>query len=79
MYTMNKLYNILKIAPLKSYRGHFISASWMCPTPVDFEDSTCRMSPNLAVRNTHVCLTNWSQKSCLSLLKSQEQSQVLQL
>lgn len=24
IYTMNKLYNILKIAPLKSCRGHFI-------------------------------------------------------
>lgn len=79
IYTMNKLYNILKIAPLKSCRGHFISASWICQPQLILRTAHVRMPPDLAVRNTHACLTNWSQKSLLSLLNSQEQSQVLQL
>lgn len=78
MYTMNKLYNILKIAPLESYRGHFISASWICQPQLILRTAHVKMSPNFAVRNTHACLTNWSQKSCLSLL-DKEQSQVLRL
>lgn len=57
MYTMNKLYNILKIAPLKSCRGHFISASWICQPQLILRTAHVRMSPNLAVRNTHVSLT----------------------
>lgn len=79
IYTMNKLYNILKIAPLKSCRGHFISASWICQPQLILRTAHVRMPPDLAVRNTHACPTNWSQKSLLSLLNSQEQSQVLQL
>lgn len=60
---MNKLYNILKIAPLKSCRGHFISASWICQPQLILRTAHVRMPPDLAVRNTHACLTNWSQKS----------------
>lgn len=67
MYTRNKLYNILKIAPLESCRGHFISASWICQPQLILRTAHVRMSPNLAVRNMHACLTDWSQKSFLSV------------
>lgn len=65
MYTRNKLYNILKIAPLESCRGHFISASWICQPQLILRTAHVRKSPNLAVRNTHACLPAWPQKSFL--------------
>lgn len=65
MYTRNKLYNILKIAPLESCRGHFISASCICQPQLILRTAHVRMSPNLAVRNTHACLTGPKSHSSL--------------
>lgn len=74
MYTMNKLYNILKIAPLKSYRGHFISASWMCQ-PQLISRTAHVECPQIWLWEIHMNVWQTGHKSHASLLKSQEQSQ----
>lgn len=64
--TVNRSYNILKIAPLKNYRGHFVSDSWVCQ-PVVVRKSTDKNALDLSASHAHAHFTDFGPKAIHSL------------